>query len=143
MNTKTLITAGILAMGLNTTPAMAQDDALLEAMQDYLMFADYNSGVISPQQIDQSVFEAAAFIDTRDAAQYAESTIPGATNIEWRSVIDRLDEIPDDQMTILFCNTGSLSAQATFALRLAGRGNVLVLQGGKQNWDENAAWKPE
>jgi rhodanese-related sulfurtransferase len=35
-----------------------------------------------------------------------------------------------DRMTILFCNTGSLSAQAAFALRVAGRSNVVVMQTG-------------
>jgi rhodanese-related sulfurtransferase len=45
-------------------------------------------------------------------------------------------------MTILFCNTGSLSAQATFALRVAGRTNVLVMQSGFTGWQLDTAWKP-
>jgi rhodanese-related sulfurtransferase len=45
-------------------------------------------------------------------------------------------------MTILFCNTGSLSAQAAFALRVAGRSNVVMLQDGFTGWQEDAAWKP-
>jgi hypothetical protein len=32
-------------------PAPAQE-AAVEAMQEYLMFADYESGIILPQQID-------------------------------------------------------------------------------------------
>ena len=55
---------------------------------------------------------------------------------------ERIDEIPSDRMTILYCNTGSLSAQATFALRVAGRANVVVLQSGISGWQQNAAYKP-
>ncbi|THD85522.1 rhodanese-like domain-containing protein [Aliigemmobacter aestuarii] len=122
-------------------PAHA-NEAAIEAMQEYMEFSDYEAGIIQPQQIDESVFGAVVFIDTRDAAQHAEATIPGALNIEWREVLGRIDEIPADRKVILFCNTGSLSAQAAFALRVAGRDNVVVLQSGFLGWQENAAWKP-
>lgn len=130
-----------LALALSALPLRAQD-AAIEAMQDYLMFQDYESGIILPRQIDRTVFEAALFVDTRDAAQFAAGSIPGAVNIEWREVLDRIDEIPEDRMTILFCNTGSLSAQATFALRVAGRTNVVVLQSGLAGWQADAAYRP-
>jgi rhodanese-related sulfurtransferase len=106
-------------------------------------FATYDSGIIVPEQLTQDVFEAALFIDTRYADQFEAATIPGATHIEWREVPGRLDEIPDSGMVILFCNTGSLSAQAVFAARLMGHENVLVLQTGMQGWQQNAAYKPE
>ncbi|MCI4662433.1 MAG: rhodanese-like domain-containing protein [Neomegalonema sp.] len=130
---------------LQTAPLRAQEtaqDAAMEAMQEYMMFAEYEAGVILPQQIDKTAFDAIRFIDTRSAAQVAQGTIPGALHIEWREVLDRIDEIPDEQLTVLFCNTGSLSAQASFALRVAGRSNVVVLQGGFEGWKQNAAWKP-
>jgi rhodanese-related sulfurtransferase len=111
-------------------------------MQEYMMFSEYESGIILPQQIDQTVFETALFVDTRDAGQFEEGTIPGAVNIEWREVLDRIDEIPEGRMTILFCNTGSLSAQAAFALRVAGRSNVVVMQTGFTGWQQDAAYRP-
>lgn len=141
MTLKQIMAAAGLALALQAAPVLAQD-AAIEAMQDYLMFSDYEAGIILPQQIDQTVFETALFVDTRDAGQFAAGTIPGAVHIEWRSVLDRMDEIPEDRMTILFCNTGSLSAQATFALRVAGRTNVLVLQSGFSGWQQSAAYKP-
>jgi rhodanese-related sulfurtransferase len=106
------------------------------------MFSEYEAGIILPQQIDQTVFEKALFVDTRDAGQFEQATIPGAVNIEWRQGLDRIDEIPDDRMTILFRNTGSLSAQAAFALRVAGRTNVVMMQTGLIGWQKDAAWKP-
>lgn len=118
------------------------DDAAVEAMQEYLMFSEYEAGIILPNQIDQTVFETATFIDTRDADQFDAAHIPTAINIEWREVLDRIDEIPESGLTILYCNTGSLSAQAVFALRVAGRDNVVVLQSGFTGWQETAAYKP-
>ena len=82
------------------------------------------------------------FIDTRDIEQFEKQTIPGAMHIEWRQVLERMDDIPTDQKVIVFCNTGSLSAQAAFALRVAGFDNVVVMQSGFLGWLENAAYKP-
>ncbi len=141
MTLKLFLAAATVALGIHAAPVMAQE-AAIEAMQEYLMFQDYESGIILPQQIDRTVFETALFVDTRDAGQFKERTIPGAVNIEWREVLDRIDEIPEDRMTILFCNTGSLSAQAAFALRVAGRSNVVVMQTGFNGWQQDAAWKP-
>ena len=76
-------------------------------MAEYLMFQEYESGIILPQQIDQSVFEAVTFIDTRDLEQFEKQTIPGAIHIEWRQVLERMDEIHTEKKVIVFCNTGS------------------------------------
>lgn len=141
MPLKHLLAAAAVALGVHAAPVMAQD-AAIDALQEYMMFSEYGAGIILPQQIDQTVFEAALFVDTREAGQFEEATIPGAVNIEWREVLDRLDEIPEDRMTILFCNTGILSAKAAFALRVAGRSNVVVLQSGFDGWQQDAAWKP-
>ncbi|SHM65791.1 Rhodanese-related sulfurtransferase [Roseovarius litoreus] len=141
MTLKHLVAAATVAFGLHTAPTLAQD-AAIDAMQEYMMFSEYEAGIILPQQLDQTVFEAALFVDTRDAGQFEEGTIPGAVNIEWREVLDRIDQIPEDRMTILFCNTGSLSAQAAFALRVAGRSNVVVLQSGFTGWQQDAAYRP-
>ena len=131
------LTAMLLA-----TPALASDEATVEGMQEYMMFTEYEAGIILPQQIDADVFASVLFVDTRDADQFTEGTIPGAVNIEWREVLDRIDEIPTDRKVIVFCNTGTISSQAMFALRVAGRDNVAVLQTGRNGWMENAAYKP-
>ena len=125
MTIKTILYSSLTAIFLWQQLTLA-NDAAVEAMGEYLMFQDYQSGIIMPQQIDQSIYERVVFIDTR-----------------WREVIERIDDIPEDQKTILFCNTGALSAQAVFALRVAGRENVLVLQGGFSGWQDNAAYQPE
>jgi len=119
------------------------ENAAVEAMQEYMDFANYEAGIILPEQLTKEVFDSVLFVDTRDSDQFEAGTIPGAVNIEWREVLARRDEIPTDRKVVLFCNTGSLSAQAAFALRVAGMDNVLVLQTGLIGWKKNAAYKPE
>ncbi|MDC3279127.1 rhodanese-like domain-containing protein [Litorivicinus sp.] len=137
-----LILSFVISLGLLSSMSAKANEAIIEAMGEYLMFQEYESGIILPQQIDQSVFEAVTWIDTRDSKQFDKQTIPGAIHIEWRQVIERMDEIPTDRKVIVFCNTGSLSAQAAFALRVAGFDNVVVMQSGFLGWLENAAYRP-
>lgn len=137
-----LILSFVISLGLLSSMSARANEAVIEAMGEYLMFQEYESGIILPQQIDQSVFEAVTWIDTRDSKQFDKQTIPGAIHIEWRQVIERMDEIPTDRKVIVFCNTGSLSAQAAFALRVAGFDNVVVMQSGFLGWLENAAYRP-
>lgn len=139
MKTLAIAVATSLALGC----AAQADEALAEAVTDYMDFATYEQGIILPAQIDEDVFNAATFIDTRDAAQFDAGHIKGASNIEWRQVPARIDELPESGLVILYCNTGSLSAQATFAARLMGRENVVVLQGGITGWKTDAAFVPE
>ena len=137
-----LILSFVISFGLLSSMSAKANEAVIEAMGEYLMFQEYESGIILPQQIDRSVFEAVTWIDTRDSEQFDKQTILGAIHIEWRQVIERMDEIPTDRKVIVFCNTGSLSAQATFALRVAGFDNVVVMQSGFLGWLDNAAYRP-
>ena len=135
------LSAALLGVALLAGSAAAESPAV-KAMQDYMEFAPYEAGIIVPQQLTKEIFDGVVFIDTRNAAQFAAGSIPGARNIEWREVLGRINEIPTDKKVILFCNTGSLSAQAAFALRVAGRDNVLLLQTGLDGWKRDAAYKP-
>jgi rhodanese-related sulfurtransferase len=131
----------IMAAAILASPAVAESPAI-GAMQEYMEFSTYEAGIIVPQQLSKEIFDRVVFIDTRDAEQFAKGSIPGARNIEWREVLTRINEIPKDKKVILFCNTGSLSAQAAFALRVAGRENVIVLQTGLEGWQKDAPYKP-
>ena len=138
--TLALAMAGAMAV---TADEVLAEEALLEAITGYMDFATYEAGIIMPDQMDQMVFASALIVDTRDAAQFAAGHIPGAVNIEWRDVPGRLDALPQTGMVILYCNTGTLSAQAAFAARLLGRENVLMLQTGYEGWLANAPYKPD
>lgn len=75
MTLKHLLVATTVALGLHAAPALAQA-AAVEAMQECMMFSDYEAGIILPRQFDQTVFETALFIDIRDAGQFEEGSSP-------------------------------------------------------------------
>lgn len=73
-------------------------------------------------------------IDARAPTQLAKGNIPGAINMDWRQMLTKRNTIPKNKPVLIYCNTGSLSAQAGFALRVAGRDNLRILQGGITEW---------
>jgi rhodanese-related sulfurtransferase len=118
-----------------SAPAMADPKAvLIDEISGYLEFIDYGGAVIFAEQIPRAEYYKMMVIDARDAGQFSKAHIPGAVNIEWRKVLEQRSKIPKDKMVLIYCNTGSLSAQAGFALRLAGYDNVKILQGGFEEW---------
>lgn len=106
----------------------------VKAMLEYLDFAEYSGGVIFPEQIEAGDYSRFFIVDTRMESQFAAGALPGAINIEWRQLLARRAELPRDQPVLIYCHTGMLSAQAAFALRVAGMDNVKVLQGGYLEW---------
>jgi rhodanese-related sulfurtransferase len=128
-----LCTAMIILLA--ASPAVADDKAkLMDELSGYLEFVDYGGGTIFAEQIPKSEYSKMMIIDARDAAQFAKEHIPGAVNIEWRQVLAKSSSIPKDKAVLIYCNTGSLSAQAGFALRVSGWENVKILQGGYAEW---------
>ena len=133
----THILAATLAAGaLLFTPATFADNQALavEEMEAYLDFVDYGGTTILPAQIPKDEWKKFHVIDARDKDQYAMEHIPGAVNLEWRKVLAERKLIPKDKPVLIYCNTGTLSAQAGFALRVAGYDNVRILQGGFAEW---------
>ncbi len=130
---KLLCTAMIILLA--ASPAVADEKAkLIDELSGYLEFVDYGGGTIFAEQIPKSEYSKMMIIDARDAAQFAKEHIPGAVNIEWRQVLAKSSSIPKDKAVLIYCNTGSLSAQAGFALRVSGWENVKILQGGYAEW---------
>ena len=130
-----LLRATALALAVIATPAIADSgEEAVKAMEEYLDFVDYGGATIFPEQIPKDDWKRFHVIDARDKDQYAKEHIPGAINIEWRQVLAKRTSIPKDKPVLIYCNTGSLSAQAGFALRIAGHDNVRILQGGFAEW---------
>jgi rhodanese-related sulfurtransferase len=131
-----LITAALLAVTLQITslPAAANEKAVVDAMESYLDFVDYGGATIFPEQIPKEDWKKFFVIDARDKDQFTKEHIPGAVNIEWRRTLAERSRIPKDKPVLVYCNTGSLSAQAGFALRVSGWENVKILQGGFAEW---------
>ena len=126
-----------LAAALCTTTslsAIAADNPAVKALEDYFEFSEYGGATILPEQIPAEDWKKIYLIDTRDAEQFNKAHIPGAVNIDWRQVLGRRAELPSDKMVLVYCNAGTLSAQAGLALRVAGLDNVRILQGGFSEW---------
>ena len=125
-------TAGNLLLA---SAAHADNKAIAtDEMEAYLEFVDYGGGVIFAEQIPKDDWPKFLLIDSRDPAQFAKGHIPGAVNMDWRQVLAKRNTIPKNKPVLIYCNTGSLSAQAGFALRVAGWDNVRILQGGMTEW---------
>jgi rhodanese-related sulfurtransferase len=125
----------VTAAALAFTPlAWADKAAAIDEMEGYLEFVDYGGGVMFAEQIPKDDWKRFVVIDARDAGQYAKGHIPGAIHIDWRQVLAKRSTIPKDKPVLIYCNSGSLSAQAGFALRVAGWDNVRILQGGMDEW---------
>lgn len=129
---RTVFTPIVTAFFLISTPLNASD--LADDLGEYLDFASYTEGVIMVEQLTPDILPGVTFIDTRNAAEFAEDGIEGALHIEWRETLERLDEMPQGGMVVVYCNTSVLSTQAMLIARLMGRTNVLVLQGGLEAW---------
>ena len=136
MNIRYITIAVATTASLLLTPAAQADNKAIvtDEMEAYLEFVDYGGGVIFAEQIPKDEWPKMMVIDARDSAQFAKGHIPGAVNMEWRQVLAKRNTIPKNKPVLIYCNSGSLSAQAGFALRVAGWDNVRILQGGMEEW---------
>lgn len=136
MNFRTLALVAATATSLLLAPVAHADNKAIatDEMEAYLEFVDYGGGVIFAEQIPKDEWPKMLVIDARDAGQFAKGHIPGAINMDWRQVLAKRSDIPRNKPVLIYCNTGSLSAQAGFALRVAGWDNVRILQGGMEEW---------
>lgn len=126
------IAAALLAIAVQFTPlpAIADDKAPIDATEGDLEFVDYGGATIFPEQIPKDDWQKFFAIDARDKDRFAKEDIPGAINIEWCRALAERSRLPKDKPVLLYCNTGTLSAQAGFALRVAGYEYVRILQSG-------------
>jgi rhodanese-related sulfurtransferase len=136
MRLLSLALAAATAGSLLLAPAAHADNKAIatDEMEAYLEFVDYGGGVIFAEQIPKDEWPKMVVIDARDPTQFAKGHIPGAVNMDWRQVLAKRNTIPKNKPVLIYCNTGSLSAQAGFALRVAGWENVRILQGGMTEW---------
>ncbi len=97
------------------TNARAENSAAtIDEMAVYLEFSEHGGNVMFAEQIPREDGKRFVVIDTRDAAQYAKEHLPGAIPIDWRQVLAQRPTIPRDKPMLVYCNSGSLSAQASF-----------------------------
>ena len=77
---------------------------------------------------------APVVIDVRTPGEYASGHIPGAINIPFDQVAQRIAEIEAPQGVALYCMVGPRARKGESALLAAGYEKVLHLEGGLAAW---------
>ncbi|ASW53498.1 adenylyltransferase/sulfurtransferase MoeZ [Plantactinospora sp. KBS50] len=75
-------------------------------------------------------------VDVREPAEYEIVRIPGSTLIPKGDILsgEALSRLPQDRQIVLHCKSGVRSAEALAALKAAGFGNAVHVQGGVLSW---------
>ncbi|MGB0563059.1 MAG: rhodanese-like domain-containing protein [Spirulinaceae cyanobacterium] len=81
---------------------------------------------------------APLILDVRSPQEYAAGHLPGAINIDFRELGDRLDELPTSKKSaiVVYCERGIRAGIAERTLHKAGFTQVLHLQGDIRAWRE-------
>lgn len=93
---------------------------------------------VSPQTLATQVTadEAPFLLDVRSAREFAEGHIPGAVNMPYREIPERLDELQPwaDKPIIIYCEVGIRAGIAEAVLEQTGFEQILMLEGHMQAW---------
>lgn len=90
---------------------------------------------IPPERLESA--EEAFVLDVREKGECETGHIPGATQLHGGRVMWYLEELPRHRPIVIYCQTGSRSAVVASALRNAGFGDVLELEGGYEGWKKS------
>jgi hydroxyacylglutathione hydrolase len=82
---------------------------------------------VSPERLEE--LGDPFVLDVRAKGEYEAAHIPGATQLHGGRVMWHLDELPRDRTIVVHCQTGTRSAVVASALRAAGFGDVVELEG--------------
>jgi len=109
---------------LLVAPAFAQSEAPREAPS------------IAPSELSgrRASGSAPVVIDVRTPEEYAAGHIPGALNIPFDQVAQRISEVDAPHGVALYCMVGPRARKGESALLSAGYTSVLHLEGGLAAW---------
>jgi rhodanese-related sulfurtransferase len=129
-------TPQMIPQSLHGEPGLVQVDATWGTIQPMLVA----EGVRTVGELEVMAYleQGLPVVDSRTQDFYVNSTIPGARNIPYPEVAARLDELPEDQPVIFFCN-GPQCGQSPTAIRALletgyPRQKILYYRGGLHDW---------
>jgi rhodanese-related sulfurtransferase len=114
----------IALLFLLTAPAFAQSETLREA-------PSITATELSARRTSGT---APVVIDVRTPEEYATGHIPGALNIPFDQVAQRISEVEAPHGVALYCMVGPRARKGESALLSAGYTSVLHLEGGLAAW---------
>jgi phage shock protein E len=80
--------------------------------------------------------EAPVVIDVRTPEEYATGHVPGAVNIPFDQVAERIVEVDAPHGVALYCMVGPRARKGESALLATGYASVFHLEGGLAAWQE-------
>jgi phage shock protein E len=91
---------------------------------------------ITPRELSarQTAGDAPVVIDVRTAAEFATGHIPGALNIPFDQVAERISEVDAPNGVALYCMMGPRARKGESALLASGYLSVLHIDGGLAAW---------
>jgi len=91
---------------------------------------------ISPSELEtqRAGGNAPTVIDVRTPVEFASGHIPGAINIEFDQVAQRMKEVDAPNGVVLYCMMGPRARKGESALLAAGYKDVFHLEGGLAAW---------
>ncbi len=140
-NSMLAISSLLVTASVPMIAAAQMNKAASEAVESYFEFIDYIGGTITSAQIPADDWKKFYVLDVRDAGQFAKEHIPGAVNMEWRKVFAQRAKLPKDKTILIYCNTGSFSAQVAMSLRMDGMESAMVLHGGIEEWKRQGGFE--
>ena len=93
--------------------------------------------IIEPREVEEMMRKGVKFflLDCREPWEYEAARIEGATLIPMRQIPQKLDEIPKDQLVVVYCHAGVRSFNAASWLKEQGV-NALSMSGGIDRWSK-------
>jgi adenylyltransferase/sulfurtransferase len=88
---------------------------------------------LSPLEL-RELLGKVAIVDVRSPSEFGASHLAGAVNIPVNDIQRRLDEVPQDQLTVFICRSGARSLTASAIATRAGLANIAHLEGGLLGW---------
>ena len=87
----------------------------------------------STRLADAGELDGRRVLDIRQRSEYLAGHLPGAMHVELGDIPHRVADVPDEP-TVVMCGHGERAMGAASLLEAAGHHNLVVLDGGPQDW---------
>ena len=100
-----------------------------------------DAGALAPEEVLSLVGaeDAPLILDARTSEEFAAGHVPGAVNIPYTEVAERVAEIEPyrDRGVVVYCERGRRAEVAADALEAAGFDDVRLIEGHMSGWRES------